>query len=620
MSRVRGCQWPFSAEQTGSVSLEVTITVASYVCFGLMVQTPYLAIPLALYSVPVVTVILCWAYCVSVDPALPGGIPCKRMAKTQSQTRYCAQCRKVIPGLDHHCSWLNTCVGKRNYVAFFTLAIAGTIQHALGLILGICTAASPAWRGENNSIVGPVVFGAIVAFLGLVGTIAFGSLASFHLYLVYKGYGTVDYIVQRALDWEEKQKKAAAAALAASSASTRQVSGSGAATTAVTTTTTRTEAAAISAAQAASSPGHVAVSVAPQPPHPALFPPRSHTIEQQLELPPLRQPQQQPSPQDVQAVAAVTRHSLALQASGIKPAEVSPSHDEVSREEIEAIAAEVEAGRKLIEANKSRFMATSPGDNVSLFMAARLPSTHGGGPDPAEYGLPPVTTAEATATTTAVTASEGKVEQDSKRGDETEKPDSKKWLGLIAEAENGSVASSSPATVLPTDDAGEQIRPVSSANGVVSSPAVAVLVPAGTSTIAPQPESAQTSGESEGDDLEERVSPMALLASSSSYSSSSSAGPHAASASADASSSSSSTVLTPPEISRASSAISAATAPAAVTDPIPGTTTAAVSVESEEVVARPASSSSSSSSSTSLESVLGEGIGANKTKEAKEMI
>ncbi|RYG50260.1 hypothetical protein EON66_12030 [archaeon] len=57
-----------------------------------------------------------------------GGIACKRMSKTQSVDRYCRICAKMVPGLDHHCSWLNTCVGKRTYAIFFVLVLAGTAR------------------------------------------------------------------------------------------------------------------------------------------------------------------------------------------------------------------------------------------------------------------------------------------------------------------------------------------------------------------------------------------------------------------------------------------------------------------------------------------------------------
>lgn len=47
------------------------------------------------------------------------------MAATQARERYCKLCGKTVMGLDHHCVWLNTCVGKRTYWAFFILATAG---------------------------------------------------------------------------------------------------------------------------------------------------------------------------------------------------------------------------------------------------------------------------------------------------------------------------------------------------------------------------------------------------------------------------------------------------------------------------------------------------------------
>lgn len=589
MSRIRGCQRPFSGEQISSTILELTITTASYVCFGLFVVPPFVAIPMALYTVAVVTVISCWAYCVFVDPALPGGIPFPRMAKTQSQSRYCAQCRKTVPGLDHHCSWLNTCVGRRTYTAFFTLAIAGTVQHALGLILGICTAASPAWRGDDNgnSVVGPAVFGSIVAFLGLVGVISFGSLASFHLYLCWRGIGTIDYVVARALEWEEKQKKAAVASLAANRANTGAGGTSSAAVAPATAvvggaTATRTEAAAVAAVTtAAPSPGgassegaHTTVTVAAAvspaqaqaDAHAALFPPRP--IGPEL-----------PSPQDIRAVQAVVGQqslSMALQATGECGLASANGDDGVSSAEIEAIAAEVEAGRKILEASRARFRASNPGDNVSLFMSIpRLPPSTGlwsrgeaaadadaAADDVSESAVNvAVAAGPATAHTKVELREEGGTGQltaaDAAPGAAVPS-ETQKWLGLIAEADNGSVTTSaSLATVAPLSTVAAATATASTAEqtatrGVISSPtaATATATDADSGSIA-RPESSASSASADkappvvivasseasaADDLEERISPMALLQQ-----------------------------LRPAEIDRSASAL---TAPAAVTEPV----------------------------------------------------
>lgn len=51
-----------------------------------------------------------------------GGISCFCMKQTQSHSRYCASCRKSIPGLDHHCLW---CVRSRlAWIAWPTVLVA----------------------------------------------------------------------------------------------------------------------------------------------------------------------------------------------------------------------------------------------------------------------------------------------------------------------------------------------------------------------------------------------------------------------------------------------------------------------------------------------------------------
>ena len=60
------------------------------------------------------------------DPALEGGIPCPCVAESQKGAQYDTAARKMIPGYDHHCSWLNTSIGKRNYVQFLTMTMTSS--------------------------------------------------------------------------------------------------------------------------------------------------------------------------------------------------------------------------------------------------------------------------------------------------------------------------------------------------------------------------------------------------------------------------------------------------------------------------------------------------------------
>ena len=55
----------------------------------------------------------------------------------ENKTHYCRECRKYIAGLDHHCTWLNTCIGSVNYRAFILLIQIATFQFYLQCGVGL---------------------------------------------------------------------------------------------------------------------------------------------------------------------------------------------------------------------------------------------------------------------------------------------------------------------------------------------------------------------------------------------------------------------------------------------------------------------------------------------------
>jgi hypothetical protein len=43
-------------------------------------------------------------------------------------SKHCRACDRCVEGFDHHCKWLNNCVGARNYAHFFSLvSLAATL-------------------------------------------------------------------------------------------------------------------------------------------------------------------------------------------------------------------------------------------------------------------------------------------------------------------------------------------------------------------------------------------------------------------------------------------------------------------------------------------------------------
>lgn len=57
-----------------------------------------------------------------------GGIPCWCMKQTQGHSRYCASCRKSVPGLDHHCLWC----------ACFSFFWGGGVGLCVCVCAGVC--------------------------------------------------------------------------------------------------------------------------------------------------------------------------------------------------------------------------------------------------------------------------------------------------------------------------------------------------------------------------------------------------------------------------------------------------------------------------------------------------
>ncbi|RHY95304.1 hypothetical protein DYB35_007099 [Aphanomyces astaci] len=146
------------------------------------------------------------------------------------KTRYCAICRKTIPGMDHHCTWystfisifpvfhsyailprLNTCIGRRNYAQFFTIAVCGNILFMLQAVVSVyCsswnyTAHLPTDGAVRGLAQSAFVVSAVVSVPCLV---MYSTLLAFHVYLSWQGYGTYDYFLKRRdVQRAERRKK-----------------------------------------------------------------------------------------------------------------------------------------------------------------------------------------------------------------------------------------------------------------------------------------------------------------------------------------------------------------------------------------------------------------------------
>lgn len=214
--RVRGFQRPFSLDQKVTWVIQVIWICLFYGVCSTVLDGTRLVIVLSIFTVAVVVLFSSWLYCSLVDPSHADGWGCPCMAKDQQTVRYCSSCKKSVPGLDHHCTWLNTCVGKKNYAQFYSLIVAGSIQFDLQLTVGVLVLTT--WKDEVESdakdafghmtvfVVIMIVHNLVCVWLAL----AFTALASFHTYLLVQGFGTYEWLLQRRRNKRQKRRGPAA--------------------------------------------------------------------------------------------------------------------------------------------------------------------------------------------------------------------------------------------------------------------------------------------------------------------------------------------------------------------------------------------------------------------------
>jgi len=113
------------------------------------------------------------------------------------RTRHCRLCNKCVDGFDHHCLWLNTCVGTHNYRAWLGFMASLFVWT----ILGSSIAWTALWqvlalRGRALA----VGYRPALLLTGLGAAFAAGwllALLALHAYLAWKDLTTLEWIISR---------------------------------------------------------------------------------------------------------------------------------------------------------------------------------------------------------------------------------------------------------------------------------------------------------------------------------------------------------------------------------------------------------------------------------------
>ncbi|XP_045519024.1 palmitoyltransferase ZDHHC11 [Pieris brassicae] len=137
---------------------------------------------------------------------------------SDKKTKHCGICNKCVYKFDHHCKWLNNCVGGRNYLAFIGCVITALFISVFTLSLCVvdlvifftyplsfeasvsysinCTSTNVFYIQNCKSSIFFILFLIIYLVCSFVITCALLHLLCFHAYITILGISTYEYIIK----------------------------------------------------------------------------------------------------------------------------------------------------------------------------------------------------------------------------------------------------------------------------------------------------------------------------------------------------------------------------------------------------------------------------------------